>query len=148
MMNQAKLFTIGFTKKTAETFFTKLKTAGVKRLIDVRLNNISQLAGFAKRDDLAYFLKEICHCDYRHEPRLAPTKEILDGYKKKEMDWGTYERRFLEVLERRKVQDLVSAEELRNACLLCSEHTPENCHRRLVGEFFTQHFDGLDMYHL
>ena len=147
-MKQAKLFTIGFTKKTAETFFTKLRTAGVKRLIDVRLNNVSQLAGFAKRDDLAYFLKEICHCDYRHEPRLAPTKEILDGYKKKEMDWGTYERRFLELLERRHAQQLVTPDELRESCLLCSEPKPANCHRRLVAEFLAEHFDALEIYHL
>ena len=147
-MKQAKLFTIGFTKKTAETFFTKLRTAGVKRLIDVRLNNVSQLAGFAKRDDLAYFLKEICHCHYRHEPRLAPTKEILDGYKKKEMDWGTYERRFLELLERRHAKQLVTSDELRESCLLCSEPTPANCHRRLVAEFFIRNFEGFEIYHL
>ena len=118
------------------------------RFIDVLLNNVSQLAGFAKRDDLAYFLKEICDCDYRHEPRLAPTKEILDGYKKKEMDWGTYERRFLELLERRQAEKAVSSEELGNACLLCSESTPEHCHRRLVAEYLVRNFDGLEIRHL
>ena len=82
-MKQTKLFTIGFTKKSAEEFFSRLQTAGVKRVIDVRLNNVSQLAGFAKREDLAYFLKALCDCEYRHEPLLAPTKEILNGYKKK-----------------------------------------------------------------
>ncbi len=112
------------------------------------MNNVSQLAGFAKRDDLAYFLRALCDCEYRHEPRLAPTKEILDGYKKKTIDWGTYETRFLELLERRKVQDLVSAEELVNACVLCSEPTPENCHRRLVAEFFKEQFHTLGIYHL
>ena len=147
-MKQAKLFTIGFTKKSAEVFFGKLRTAGVKRLIDVRLNNVSQLAGFAKRDDLAYFLKAICDCDYRHEPRLAPTKEILDGYKKKEMDWGTYERRFLELLERRQVQQLVTLDELRESCLLCSEPKPDHCHRRLVAEFFMRNFEDFEISHL
>ncbi len=147
-MKQAKLFTIGFTKKSAETFFTRLRTAGVKRLIDVRLNNISQLAGFAKRDDLAYFLKVICDCKYRHEPLLAPTKEILDGYKKKQMDWEEYETRFVKLLEERQAHRLVTSGELKEACLLCSEPTPGKCHRRLVAEFFTQNFGDLEVYHL
>lgn len=147
-MDKTKLFTIGFTKKSAEKFFTTLRTAGVKRLIDVRLNNVSQLAGFAKRDDLAYFLKVICDCGYRHEPLLAPTKEILDGYKKKQMDWKAYEHRFGELLERRQAQGLVTLDELQNACLLCSEPTPDRCHRRLVAEFLTKHFERLEIYHL
>jgi uncharacterized protein (DUF488 family) len=147
-MKQAKLFTIGFTKKSAETFFTRLRTAGVKRLIDVRLNNVSQLAGFAKRDDLAYFLKAICDCDYRHEPLLAPTKEILDGYKKKQLDWVEYETRFVKLLEERQAHRLVTGKELKEACLLCSEPTPGKCHRRLVAEFFTRNFDDLEIYHL
>jgi len=148
MMKQARIFTIGFTKKSAEQFFTRLSNAGVKRVIDVRLNNVSQLAGFAKRDDLAYFLKAICDCDYRHEPLLAPTKEILDGYKKKQMDWEEYETRFVKLLEERHAHSLVTGEELKAACLLCSEPTPEKCHRRLVGEFFSRNFDDLEIYHL
>ncbi len=132
-MGEAKLFTMGFTQKSAEAFFTRLSHAGVKRVIDVRLNNVSQLAGFAKRDDLAYFLKTICDCHYRHEPRLAPTKEILEGYKKKKIPWEEYEGRFLELLKRRQAEKTVSFKELENACLLCSEPTPEHCHRRLVG---------------
>jgi len=147
-MKRARIFTMGFTKKSAEQFFTRLSNAGVKRVIDVRLNNVSQLAGFAKRDDLAYFLKAICDCDYRHEPLLAPTKEILDGYKKKEIEWEEYERRFLDLLERRQAHRLVLTEELSGACLLCSEPTPEKCHRRLVAEFFTRNFDDLEVYHL
>ena len=147
-MPEAKLFTIGFTRKSAEEFFTRLADAGVKRLIDVRLNNVSQLAGFAKRDDLAWFLKTICRCDYRHEPRLAPTKEILDGYKKKKMSWPEYEEQFRKILKRRGVETLVSADELADACLLCNEPTPENCHRRLVAEFFNRHYKFLEIYHL
>jgi len=147
-MNQAKLFTIGFTKKSAEVFFNKLRTAGVKRLIDVRLNNVSQLAGFAKRDDLAYFLKAICDCEYRHEPFLAPTKEILDEYKKKEIGWDEYEKRFVKLLKERQAHLLVTPDELREACLLCSEPTPGKCHRRLVAEFFVNRFDGMEIYHL
>ena len=98
-----KLFTIGFTKKSAETFFTRLKDAGVKRLIDVRLNNSSQLAGFAKKEDLRYFTNAICNIDYIHLPELAPTAEILDPYKKaKKGDWELYERQFLDLMRSRK----------------------------------------------
>ena len=147
-MKQAKLFTIGFTKKSAEEFFSRLQTAGVKRLIDVRLNNVSQLAGFAKRDDLAYFLKALCDCEYRHEPLLAPTKEILDGYKKKQIGWEAYEKRFVKLLDERQAHRLVTPDELREACLLCSEPMPGKCHRRLVAEFFTRNFEGLEIYHL
>ena len=147
-MTKINFYTIGFTKKTAETFFGKLQEAGVKRLIDVRLNNVSQLAGFAKRDDLAYFLKALCACDYRHEPLLAPTKEILDGYKKKEMDWKEYEQRFGKLLEERQTHRLVTPDELQKSCLLCSEPTPDKCHRRLVAEYFRDHFDNISIRHL
>lgn len=100
-MNKINLFTIGFTKKNAETFFGKLGKAGVEKIIDIRLNNVSQLAGFAKKDDLIYFLKKICDCNYMHEPLLAPTKEILDGYKKKEIGWPEYQKRFNDLLKTR-----------------------------------------------
>src|ERR1017187_9087792 len=117
-----KLFTIGFTKKSAETFFTRLKNAGVKRLIDVRLNNVSQLAGFTKKEDLRYFTKAICGIDYLHLPELAPTAEILDPYKKqKDGDWAVYERQFLDLMRSRRIEDSVSRETLDGACLLCSE---------------------------
>ena len=147
-MDTIKIFTIGFTKKSAEEFFTRLRNAGVKQLIDVRLNNVSQLAGFAKRDDLAYFLKALCACDYRHEPLLAPTKEILDGYKKKEMDWKGYEQRFGKLLEERQTHRLVTPDELQKSCLLCSEPAPDKCHRRLVAEYFRDHFDNILIKHL
>ncbi|MEJ2587681.1 MAG: DUF488 domain-containing protein [Deltaproteobacteria bacterium] len=147
-MHESKVFTIGFTKKSAEEFFTRLSDAGIKRVIDVRLNNVSQLAGFAKRDDLAYFLKTICQCAYWHEPLLAPTKEIMDGYKNKAIAWEEYEKRFLELLEKRKARQLVSAEDLEDACLLCAEPSPENCHRRLVAEYLGGYFDGMRIYHL
>ena len=96
-----KLFTIGFTKKSAEAFFTKLKRSGAKRVVDVRLNNVSQLAGFAKRNDLEFFLREICHMDYVHMPELAPTQDILDEYKKNKGDWAVYEQKFLELMRKR-----------------------------------------------
>jgi len=147
-MTKIKLFTIGFTKTSAETFFEKLKQFGVLKLIDVRLNNVSQLAGFTKKDDLKYFLKKICDCAYVHEPLFAPTKEILDAYKKKDITWPEYEKRFNELLISRKAHTLMSSSELKMACLLCSEPTPDKCHRRLVAEFFKHSFEDIEIIHL
>ena len=147
-MPQVKLYTIGFTKKNAKTFFSKLRNAGVTRLIDIRLNNVSQLAGFAKRDDLVFFLKELCNCDYKHMPDFAPTKEILDAYKKKQIDWNEYVRRFSKLIRDRKIEKKIAAEELNNACLLCSEPTPEQCHRRLVSEYLRDQFGDIEIKHL
>ena len=143
-----KMFTIGFTKKSAEVFFTKLSQAGVKRIIDIRLNNISQLAGFAKRDDLAYFLKIICDIDCMHLPDLAPTKEILDEYKKNKGDWAVYEHSFLELMSDRKPEDIVSREMLESGCLLCSEDKPDNCHRRLVAEYLSEKLGNIEITHI
>ena len=111
-MNKIQLFTIGFTKKNANTFFTKLKKAEVNHLIDIRLNNVSQLAGFAKRDDLEYFLRELCDCEYIHLPLLAPTKDILDSYKNKTISWPEYEKRFNDLLVARKAHTLIKLSEL------------------------------------
>ena len=144
-MPEITLYTIGFTKKSAEVFFGKIQDAGVQGIIDIRLNNASQLSGFAKKDDLKYFLKTICGCDYRHEPLLAPTKQILDDYKKKKISWPEYEKQFNELLRKRKPHDLVSASELNRACLLCSEDIPDHCHRLLVAENFRDHFTGLEI---
>jgi uncharacterized protein (DUF488 family) len=144
-----KIFTIGFTKKSAETFFTRLKSAGVKRLIDVRLNNVSQLAGFTKRDDLRYFTKAICDIDYVHLPELAPTADILDPYKKqKSGDWPLYERQFLNLMRTRRIEETVSRDLLDGGCLLCSEETPHHCHRRLVAEYFKEKWDGIEIEHI
>lgn len=147
-MNKIKLFTIGFTKKNAETFFEKLKKFGIVKLVDIRLNNVSQLAGFAKKDDLIYFLKVICNCDYVHEPLLAPTKEILDAYKKKEIAWSDYEKRFNNLLISRKADTLQNTSDLNMACLLCSEPTPDKCHRRLVAEFLKDSFGNIEIIHI
>jgi uncharacterized protein (DUF488 family) len=144
-----KIFTIGFTKKSAETFFTRLKTAGVKRLIDVRLNNVSQLAGFTKKDDLRYFTKTICSIDYVHLPELAPTSEILDHYKRqKNGDWELYERQFLDLMRSRHIEDKASREMLDGGCLLCSEETPHQCHRRLVAEYLKEHWGDVQIEHI
>jgi uncharacterized protein (DUF488 family) len=143
-----KLFTIGFTNKSARRFFEMLKEAGVKRVVDVRLNNVSQLAGFAKRDDLAFFLSEVCGIEYVHLPDLAPTQEILEDYRKKRIDWETYEARFLEVMKRRRIEELIPRDLMAEACLLCSEHKPERCHRRLVAEYLAERWNELEIVHL
>ena len=143
-----KILTIGFTKKSAEHFFTRLKNSGTERLVDVRLNNVSQLAGFAKKDDLRYFLKAIDGINYLHLPLLAPTQEMLDSYKKKRGDWQVYEKQFLELMRERKIEREVSREVLQNACLLCSEDTPERCHRRLVAEYLREKWGDVEIVHL
>jgi len=145
-----EIFTIGFTRTTAEGFFDRLKSHDVERLLDVRLNNRSQLAGFAKRDDLAYFLREIAGSDYEHVPLLAPTQEILDEFKKrKEMPWEEYEARFLRLMHERQVEKKLSPEEFaRRTVLLCSEDTPDHCHRRLVAEYLQEHWKDVEIIHL
>jgi uncharacterized protein (DUF488 family) len=143
-----KIWTIGFTKKSAEEFFSILLRSGAKRLVDVRLNNSSQLAGFSKRDDLEYFLQAICSMEYVHLPELAPTQEMLDAYKGKRVDWAEYERQFSSLMASRKVEESVAREVLENAVLLCSEPKAEKCHRRLVAEYFQKAWNGLEIEHL
>lgn len=137
-MSQIELYTIGFTKKGAQTFFELLRASNARRIIDVRLNNASQLAGFAKKADLEFFAKELCEMDYIHVPDFAPTKEILDAYKKHKGDWNVYEREFMELMERRRVENSISRELIDGGCLLCSEHEPHHCHRRLVAEYLNE----------
>lgn len=143
-----KLFTIGFTKKTAQTFFSKLRASGAKRLVDVRLNKVSQLAGFAKRDDLRFFVKEICAMDYVEAPSLAPTQDMLDRYKKNKGDWSVYEREFLDLMRQREIEKTVSKDLLADGCLLCSEDKPHHCHRRLVAEYLRGHWEDVEIVHL
>ena len=145
---EIKLFTIGFTQKSAREFFTMLKEADVQRVVDVRLNNKSQLAGFSKKDDLAYFLKEIADIDYVHLPELAPTQDILDAYKKRKGDWKVYERQFLDLMARREVDEQINPELLQQGCLLCSEHLPHHCHRRLVAEYLNAKWGRIETKHL
>lgn len=143
-----KLFTIGFTKKSAEAFFTRLQSAGVKRLVDIRLNNMSQLAGFTKRDDLRYFVRAICGIDYVHLPELAPTQEIMDEFKKNNGDWKVFESSFNNLLSERQVEKRVNKELLEGACLLCSEDKPTHCHRRLVAEYFKAKWGDVQIEHI
>jgi uncharacterized protein (DUF488 family) len=143
-----KIFTIGFTRKSAEKFFETLRNSGTKRVVDVRLNNVSQLAGFAKKSDLAYFLKRICGLEYVHLPVLAPAQDLLDAYKKQCGSWQDYEDRFLDLMKERQIENAVSREVIADGCLLCSEDKPHHCHRRLVGEYLGRHWGGVEIVHL
>ena len=143
-----KVFTIGFTKKSAESFFTFIQSSGARRLVDVRLNNVSQLAGFAKRDDLKYFLREIAHADYLAMPELAPTQDMLDRYRKQKGGWAAYEQEFLRLMRDRRVETMVARDLIADSVLLCSEDTPERCHRRLVVEYLQAQWGDLDIRHL
>ena len=142
------IFTIGFTKKPARRFFDLLRESGVNRVVDVRLNNGSQLAGFAKKDDLAFFLGELCGMEYIHLPALAPTKELLDDYRKRRCDWAAYEDRFIALMRERRIEATVPKEILADGCLLCSEDKPHRCHRRLVAEYLKQHWGNVEIEHL
>ncbi|BCU08387.1 DUF488 family protein [Allochromatium tepidum] len=142
------LYTIGFTQKNAERFFGLLTTHGVRRVLDVRLNNRSQLAGFAKRDDLRFFLQALGGIDYQEVPELAPTAALLDDYKKQGGDWGVYERQFRALLTERQVITTLDPALFDGACLLCSEAGPRHCHRRLVAEHLQAHWEGITIRHL
>ncbi len=147
-MEYINIFTIGFTKKSAESFFTEIKNAKIKKVIDIRLNNASQLAGFTKKHDIKYFLHELCGCQYIHLPLWAPTKEILDDYKKKKLTWSEYEKHFNDLLVKRDAHTFVKPSELQNVCLMCSEPAPDQCHRRLLAEYLKRHFDNIEIKHL
>jgi uncharacterized protein (DUF488 family) len=143
-----RVFTIGFTKKSAEAFFSALRRSGAKRVVDVRLNNSSQLAGFSKRDDLRYFLREVCAMDYVHLPVLAPTQEMLDAFKKQKGDWAIYEEQFMKLMKSRRIEETVQRDVIADGCLLCSEEKPHHCHRRLVAEYLKERWGDLEIVHL
>lgn len=143
-----KIFTIGFTKKSAKEFFDILKTNNIEQIIDVRLNNTSQLAGFTKKDNLEYFLKELCSIDYCHFIFLAPTKEVRDRYIKSK-DWDVYVKEYIELLDNRKVLDKLDKSYFkRKSCFLCSEASADHCHRRLLVEYLKEHWDYVEIVHL
>lgn len=137
-----EVYTIGYTKKSAEDFFNKLESHKVKKLIDVRVNNTSQLAGFTRKKDLEFFLKEIPGIKYEHILDLAPTTSLLKSYRNKEIDWNSYSEKFLALLEDRKVENIILPEMMHQSCLLCSESTEEKCHRRLIVEYFSHKWGG------
>jgi uncharacterized protein (DUF488 family) len=144
-----EIFTIGFAGRNAGRFFGDLRDAGVARLVDVRLNNTSQLAGFTKHADLPFFLKEICGAEYIHEPLLTPTKDILDAYKKDGGEWSEYEKRFLGLMADRQIErQLDRALFDKPTVLLCSENTAKHCHRRLVLEYLKNFWGDVSIKHL
>jgi uncharacterized protein (DUF488 family) len=144
-----EIYTIGSERRSAEDFFQTLREVRVRRLVDVRLRNVSQLAGFTKRGDLRFFLKELCDASYVHELLLAPTAELLDSYRKRRIPWSDYEEAFLRLLSERSVDTLLSREEFHGpSVLLCSESKPAKCHRRLVAEFLREKWGDIDIIHL
>ena len=134
--------TIGFTRTSAENFFRRLTEAGVRKVVDVRLHNSSQLAGFAKAGDLGYFLTAIGGIDYAHEPLLAPTEAMLRTYRQEKGGWAAYEERFLALMAERRIESRLTPGSLDGACLLCSEATPDHCHRRLVVDYLNRRWGG------
>lgn len=143
-----QVFTIGFAETSAEDFFRLLRQSGAKRIIDVRLNNTSQLAGFSKRDDLRFFLKEVCGMEYVHVPELAPTQDILDAFKKHKGSWTVYEQEFNSLMAKRSIERVISKDMLNLGCMLCSEKKPHHCHRRLVAEYLQKAWGDLSTKHL
>ena len=145
-----KIFTIGFSRMTAEEFFTTLEDNGVKKVVDVRLFNKSQLLGFSKYPDIEYFLRKILDVEYFHDKKFAPSEILLDSYKKKYIDWEGYEEAFAALMKKRDIDvyiaDNYSAQE--NYCLLCTEVSPENCHRRLVAEKIREVLEDIEIIHL
>ncbi len=141
------LYTIGFSQKSAEEFFNALKNNNVVRLIDIRLNNKSQLAGFANIKHLPYFLK-LHNIEYLYRPDLAPTKTLLDGYKKKLISWNEYEEQYINILIERKIIDKIDWSVFENAVLLCSEPSAEKCHRRLLAEYLAKNNREIKIKHI
>lgn len=144
-----EIYTIGFTHTGAESFFGRLRRAGIQRLVDVRLKNTSQLAGFAKRDDLAFFLRELCSAEYRHEPLLAPTKDLLNAFKKGKGTWAAYAEGFQALMAERRIEERLD-KQLFDAptVLMCSEAEAEHCHRRLVAEYLKEKWGDIEVVHL
>ena len=147
-----KIYTIGFTRKSAARFFEEvLEPSGAKRVIDVRIHNSSQLAGFAKAGktggDLAFFLRRICAMDYVYLPQLAPSAALLDDYRKHGQPWSAYEQRYLSLLDARNAAS-IDRELISDGVLLCSEAEPHQCHRRLAAEYFQHRWGGVEIIHL
>lgn len=143
-----RIYTIGFTRKSAQEFFATLRNNNIKRIVDIRLNNVSQLAGFAKRDDLKYFLGELCGIDYCHLEFLAPTKKMKDEYTESK-DWDVYAKEYNELLATRNVLDELDKSFFeRETCFLCAEASPDRCHRALLTQYLQDHWGDLEVRHL
>ena len=143
-----RIFTIGCAGKNAREFFTILEQSGIRQVIDVRLYNTSQLAGFTKRQDLEYFLHAIVCVDYIHLPILAPTKQLLNDYKKGLINWQQYETQFKEVIIQRQIEKHLVPRDMDMSCFLCSEAKSDNCHRRLAAEYLAEHWQNVSIHHL
>lgn len=143
-----RIFTIGFAGKSARVFFTTLQDAGVKSVVDVRLYNTSQLAGYAKRPDIEYFLQSLVQARYIYLPIMAPTREILNGYKEGRIDWAQYEARFNELIAQRHIENAITPQQASNTCFLCSEPEPNHCHRRLVAQYLAMQWKEVEICHL
>jgi uncharacterized protein (DUF488 family) len=142
------IYTIGFSGKSAEQFFTLLRESGTRRILDIRLNPAGQLSGFAKARDLPYFLKALCGIDYVYLPDFAPSAALLSGYRQATIDWPGYERIYRHEMETRAAEQRVSPDLLDGGCLLCSEALPGQCHRRLAAEYLSEFTPGLVVVHL
>ena len=144
-----RLYTIGFTRKSAARFFSLLATHGVERVVDIRLKPGGQLSGFAKGSDLAWFLRQLNDCGYVHLPALAPTAEILGDYRQ-DHDWNRYVSRFEALMDERNIPAALDRDAFASqvSCLLCSEPTPEQCHRRLVAERIARVWPDVEIVHI
>jgi uncharacterized protein (DUF488 family) len=146
--NSIRIFTIGYAGKDANHFFSILKQAGIRKVIDVRLYNTSQLAGFTKKQDIGYFLQAIVGAEYIHLPIMAPTKQLLNDYKKGLIDWQQYETRFKKIIAQRQIEKHITLQDTDMACFLCSEAKACNCHRRLIAEYLAEHWQNVSIHHL
>ena len=142
------LYTLGFTKKNASKFFGLLEQNNIKRLVDIRINTSSQLSGFAKDEDLKYFLERIVHIEYIYIPDFAPTKELFNSYREKKLSWEEYEIEYQNLIRTRKVREKYSVDDFDGNCFLCSEDLPDKCHRRLLVEYLKNNRDDIIIKHL
>lgn len=143
-----KIFTIGFTGKSASKFFELLENNGVTKIIDTRISNSSQLSGFAKGSDLRYFAKKISNISYEHHLEFAPTKELLGLYRSKKVTWDEYAVHYVNLIQSRNVTEQIKIEDYDNCCLLCSEHASDKCHRRLLAEYLQSRYSDIEVIHL
>ena len=146
--NMVRVFTIGYAGKNAQDFFTLLKQTGITKVVDVRLYNTSQLAGFTKKHDLEYFLQAIANADYVHLPIMAPTKQLLNDYKKGDVSWQQYESQFKSIITQRHIERHIELQEMDMSCFLCAEATADKCHRRLVAEYMLRIWPNISIQHL
>ena len=143
-----RVFTVGCAGKDAREFFTILKRVRVRKVVDVRLYNTSQLAGFSKRRDIEYFLQAIVGVGYVHQPIMAPTKRLLNDYKKGLVSWPQYEAEFKEIIAGRQIEKCIESIDIDMACFLCSEAVADRCHRRLVVEYLAGCFQDVLIEHI